>query len=96
VILAAEQYKVDNDVQFFCLAKQTCTLGECDEWPGRRSLMSVCCIMCGQSWSVSEIPELSLVNLLTPSMACTELDMLQDVRVLQVSSRSTSILLHLD
>jgi hypothetical protein len=29
-------------------------------------------------------------------MACTELDMLQDVRVLQVSSRSTSILLHLD
>ncbi len=68
---------------------------ECDEWLGRRSLVSGSCIVCGQSWSVSEIPELFLVNLLTPSMACTELDMLQDVRVLQVSSRPTSILLHL-
>ncbi len=58
--------------------------------------MSGSCIVCGQSWSVFEIPELSLVNLLTPSMACTELDMLQDARVLQVPSRSTSILLHLD
>jgi len=58
--------------------------------------MSGSCIACGQAWSVSEIPELSLMNLLTPSMVCTELDMLQDVRVLQVSSRSTSILIHLD